>query len=342
MAKKYRVGVIGLIHDHVWGMLRWWRELDGADLVAAADLNDPLRRRAQTEGGVETGYADYRQMLDREQLDIVMIALDNAGTADAVEAAASAGAHVMTEKPMAATLEQADRMVEACRRARVELMVNWPTAWNPQVQTVDRLVRDGTIGSLHKIRYLAAHQGPKEFGCSSYFYEWLYDERRNGAGALMDYCCYGANLAAHWLGRPQSVVGMAGTLVKPDFPVDDNAIILMKYPRAFGIAEASWTQQAPDGGANPSVFGDEGTLSVVGGRVRLGRPGEEARWIESDRPSPGRRNGAEYLVSCLDAGVPVEGICSAQVSRMAQQILECGLESSRTGREVNIEEKEMK
>lgn len=336
MAEPYRVGIIGLIHDHIWPMLRWWREVDDAEIVAVADANPPLTQRAASEFGIDRAYSSFGEMLADMPLDIVTVTLDNAGTADAVEAAASAGVHVMSEKPMAATLDQADRMVRACRKARVELMINWPTAWNPAVQTIDRLVREGAIGEVHKVRYLAAHQGPKEFGCSHYFYDWLYDAERNGAGAFMDYCCYGANLAAHWIGRPSSVVGIAETLVKPDFPVDDNAILLMKYPHAFAIAEASWTQQAGDGGANPSVWGNGGTLSAVGGRVRLARPGAELQWIEPDQPAPGRRNGAEYFVNCLRAGVPVEGICSAGVSRMAQEILELGLQSARTGREVEL------
>jgi predicted dehydrogenase len=334
MAETFRVGIAGLIHDHVWGMLRWWKELDGAEMVAAADVNPELLEKIRSEYGVSATYASCEEMLDREELDIVTVAVDNAGTADIVEAAAAHGVYVLSEKPMAATLEQADRMIEACRRARVELMINWPTAWNPAIQTVDRLVREGAVGAVHKVRYLAAHQGPKEIGCTPYFYQWLYDAQLNGAGALMDYCCYGSDMAAHWLGRPESVVGIAATLVKEDFPVDDNAIILMKYPHAFGIAEASWTQQASDGGANPSVFGATGTLSVIGGRIRLARLGRDPEFLDPDPPSPGRRNGAEYLVSCLRSGTPVEGMCSAATSRTAQEILQRGLESARQGRAI--------
>lgn len=336
MSQTYRVGVAGLIHDHVWEMLRWWKELADAELVAAADVNPPLQEKVRSEFGVKT-YSSYAEMFDREELDIVTVALDNATTADAVEAAAARGVHVMPEKPMSATLEQADRMVEACRKARVQLMINWPTAWNPGIQTVDRLVREGAIGEVHKVKYLAAHQGPREIGCTPYFYNWLYDPNLNGAGALMDYCCYGANMAAHWLGRPESVTGIMGTLVKPDFPVDDNAILLMKYPHAFGVAEASWTQQAPDGGANPAVYGSTGTLSVVGSRVRIGRLGKEPEYMDFDQPAPGRRNGAEYLVSCLRAGIPVEGMCSAETSRTAQEILQRGLGSALSGHTIVLD-----
>jgi predicted dehydrogenase len=336
MPETYRVGVAGLIHDHVWGLVRHWREIEGARLVAAADPNPPLLEKIRSEYGVASTYSSYQEMFDRENLDIVTVATDNAGTVEIVEAAAARGIHVISEKPMAATLAQADRMLEACRRANVQLMINWPTAWSPAIQTLDRLIREGTVGAVHKVKYLAAHQGPKEIGCTHYFYEWLYDAARNGAGALMDYCCYGADMAAHWLGRPESVVGITGTLLKEDFPVEDNAIILMKYPKAFGVAEASWTQQAPDGGPNPTVFGATGTLSVQGGRLRLARLDREPEFIDADPPSPGKRNGAEYLLSCLRSGTPVEGMCSAETSRNAQEILQRGLESAQTGKAVTL------
>jgi predicted dehydrogenase len=336
MPETYRVGIAGLIHDHIWGMLRWWKELDGADLVAAADPNAPLQERIRNEYGVQRIYASPAEMFEKEKLDIVTVAMDNAGTAEVVEAAAAAGVHVISEKPMAATVEQAQRMIAATQRAGVRLMINWPTAWNPAFQALDRLVQNGAIGRVWQTKYRAAHQGPKEIGCSEYFYTWLYDRERNGAGALMDYCCYGADLASHWLGRPRSVVAIAARLDKEYIDVDDNAILLMKYSGAFGVAEASWTQRAGDGGANPSVFGTGGTLSILGNRVRLARGDRDVEWIEPEPPAPGRRNGAEYLVSCLRSGTPVDGLCSPEVSLVAQEILAAGLRSAETGREVEL------
>lgn len=337
MPETYRVGIAGLIHDHIWGMLRWWKQMEGAELVAAADANPPLLDRIRTEYGVERLYHSPAEMFDAEKLDIVTITMDNAGTADVVEQAAARGIHVMSEKPMSATVEQAQRMVAAARRAGIQLMINWPTAWNPTFQTMDRLIRNGTIGQVWQSKYRAAHQGPKEIGCSEYFYSWLYDRQRNGAGALMDYCCYGADLASHWLGRPRSVVGVAGRLIKDYIDVDDNAILLMKYPHALAVTEASWTQAATDGGANPSVFGTQGTLSICGSRVRLARGEREVEWIDPEPPAPGRRNGAEYLVSCLRSGTPVEGPCSAETSLVAQEILEAGLRSAESGREIVLD-----
>jgi predicted dehydrogenase len=336
MSATYRVGVAGLIHDHVWNMLRLWKELGDAELVAVADENAPLRERAQGEFGIAKSYRDYRELLDRESLDILMVAVDNAGTVNIVEAAAAKRVHIMSEKPMAATLEQAQRMLTAARRADVQLMINWPTAWSPAFQTMDRIIREGGIGDIVSLRYRAAHQGPKEMGCSEYFYSWLYDRQRNGAGALMDYCCYGANMASHWLGRPGSVVGVAARLIKEYIDVDDNAIVVMKYPHALATAEASWTQVAADGGPNPSVFGTKGTVGIQGGKVRLASAKGEPEWLVPETPAPGQRNGAEYLVSCLRAGAPVEGFCSPETALGTQEILSAGLLSAESGREITL------
>src|SRR5260370_995857 len=80
------------------------------------------------------------------------------------------------------------------REAGVQLMVNWPIAWWPQLQQALRLAEEGRIGRVFQINYRAADAGPREVGCSEAFAEWLLDPDRNGGGALMDYCSYGAAL----------------------------------------------------------------------------------------------------------------------------------------------------
>ena len=74
-------------------------------------------------------------------------------------------------------------------------------------------------------------------------------------------------------------------------------------------------------------------MSIVGSRVRLQRADAEVEWVDPDPPAPGRRNGAEYLISCLRSGTPIEGLCSPEVSFVAQEILEAGLRSAESGRE---------
>jgi len=332
MAKPYKVGVAGLVHDHVWGELEHWKAMPNVELVAVGDVNVPLRERAQKDYGVLRSYASWQEMVEREELDIVQAAAENNAGADIVEACAAKGIPVISEKPMAATLAQANRMREAADTAGTLLLINWPTAWYASIQEWERRLVAGDIGSLFYIKYRSAHNGPKEMGCSPYFYEWLYDAEKNGAGALMDYCGYAANMNARFLGLPSQVTGMRGTFVK-DYPLpDDNAIILMKYPHAFGVAEACWTQTVPYAeGANPIAYGTGGSLAVSGDKVLWQRPGHGLEILAPPPTIAPYRNGPEYLLHCIETRQPVEGFCSPRVSRDAQEILEAGLRSADTG-----------
>jgi predicted dehydrogenase len=335
--KTYRVGVAGMVHDHVWGELGHWSKLANAELVAAADPNEPLLTKIKEQHGVAALYASWQEMLDKEELDILQIASENATAADIVEGAAAKGLHMVIEKPMAARLSQADRMLKAAQDASVVMMINWPTQWNPAFQTFTRLIEEGAVGNLFYLKYRAAHNGPKEIGCSEYFWGWLYNEELNGAGALMDYCCYSAAMNAYFLGLPKSCVGIRSVLVK-DYPIpDDNAMILMKYEHAFGVAEACWTQRVKTEGPNPIAYGREGMIGLDGGKVVIRTVAEpDERTIDPDQVPEGYRNGPEHLVHCIETGEEIMGHSNAVVSRNAQEILEAGLLSADQGREMAI------
>jgi len=332
MAKTYKVGVAAMVHDHVWGELEHWKSLPNVELVAAGDVNAPLRARALA-AGVARAYDSWQEMLEKEDLDVVQAAAENSVGADIVEACAARGIHVVSEKPMAATLAQADRMLRASEGAGTLLLINWPTAWVPAFQEWERRLLAGDIGAVTYLKYRSAHNGPKEIGCDPFFWEWLYDAEKNGAGALMDYCGYAANMNARILGVPSQVMGMRGVFVK-DYPVpDDNAMIVMQYPRAFGVAEASWTQTVPYAeSANPVAYGTGGSLAVVGDKVVWQRPDAPPETITPAAPAAPHRSAPEYLLHCLETGSPVEGFCSPQVGRDTQEILEAGLRSADTGR----------
>ena len=333
--KKYRVGFAGLVHDHVWGQMEHWKSMPNVELVAAGDPNAALLEKAR-EGGVRRTYGSWEEMLGKEELSIVEVATDNASAVRVVEAAAPKGIHIKVEKPMSARLDQANRMVKAAEKAGVQLMIHWPTAFVPANDLMFQMIKRGDIGQPYYFRLRCAHAGPKEIGCSQYFWEWLYDEKRNGAGALVDYCCYSADMCSYLFGLPRTVVGIRAVLAK-DYPVpDDNAIILMKYDNLFGVAEACWTEVSTPLQPNPICLGTEGNVGVVNDEVVLQKRSGEAETITPLPLPEGRRNGPEYLISCLEGGRDVEGQCSARVSRDAQEILEAGLLSADQGKAVNI------
>ncbi|HEY0073932.1 MAG TPA: Gfo/Idh/MocA family oxidoreductase [Abditibacteriaceae bacterium] len=335
MDKKYRIGVASMVHDHVWGELRHWAKRDDVEIVAAGDVNANLRERIQREYNVPRVYESWQAMLENEELDIVQAASENNACADIVEACAAKKIHVISEKPMAATLEQANRMVKAAEASGIVLLINWPTAWNAAIQEMEHRILAGDIGKLFYFKQRSAHNGPKEIGCDPHFWGWLYDEEKNGAGALMDYCCYSADMNARFQGLPQQVTGFRGVFVK-DYPVpDDNAIILMKYANGFGVAEACWTQTVGYATNNPVAYGTEGSLAICGDKVILQKPDKTEEITPREMTSP-KRNGPEYLIHCIENNTQPEGFCSMHVSRDAQEILEAGKRAADTGQTMNL------
>ena len=148
MAKTYRVGVAAMVHDHVWGEIRRWKALPNVELVAAGDVNQELRDKAQTEFGIPRAYNSWEEMLENEELDIVQAASENSVSADIVDACSARGVNVISEKPMSATLAQANRMVAAANDAGITLLINWPSAWNPAIQEMERRILAGDIGEV--------------------------------------------------------------------------------------------------------------------------------------------------------------------------------------------------
>jgi predicted dehydrogenase len=238
---------------------------------------------------------------------------------------------VVTEKPMADRLDSAREIDRACREAGVRLMINWPAAWAPGLWHAYELAKAGEIGKVYQILFRCAHRGPREEGCSEFFCEWLFDESLNGKGALTDYCCYGAAFCALMLGSPDRVAGVAGRLLKEEIGVYDNAVLTLQYPGAICLLEACWTQAVQD--ANPIVIrGDKGALAPLDGP-------DGSRLIQFDANHPSgidlevpplpeeRRCMASMFYHHLLSDRPLYGLCSPEISLMAQEIMERGVAS---------------
>ena len=344
MANITRIGALGLTHDHIWGNLNDLAALPSGTLVAAADPHPELLDKIESEYGCPHVFASAEELLDAVDLDAVFVFGDNASGAEAAIMAAERGLHVMVEKPMAADLDGAVRMLAAARMAGVELMINWPFAWMPALHKALEMAHTGEIGEIFSVKYRAAHCGPKALGCTPYFYNWLYDAELNGAGALMDYCCYGAALTRYLAGMPSRVTGVAGQLQQEYITVEDNAVIVMQSPRAISISEASWTQIGHLTSYVTTIYGSQGTIVVERsskehrkGRVTLATH-EHDNGIELDVPAlPAEmQNGSAYFLHRIQTGQPTEGLCHPRIGRDAQEILEAGLVSAHTGQAVSL------
>jgi predicted dehydrogenase len=246
----------------------------------------------------------------------------------------------MVEKPLAADLAGADGVVEAAGRGGGRVMVNWPFAWWAPFQAALAAAGRGDIGRVWQTRYRAAHQGPKEHGCSPQFYGWLYDPHLNGGGALADYACYGAALARTLIGVPDRVTAAAANCCRSYLSSEDNAVVVMHYPHALATAEASWSQSGVLTSYVTVVCGTDATLLV--------EPGPEGRLLRADdaHPSgraldvpglaPSRQSASAHFLHALRSGEPFMDLCTLGVARDAQAVVEAASRSAASGATVPV------
>jgi predicted dehydrogenase len=329
----HRIITLGLHHDHVWSNLEELAATGRAELAGSADADAELLAKYRDRFPGETTES-YDELLSRDGLTAAYVFGSNKLSEDLVVKACERGLHCLVEKPMAATLAGAERMHAAARASGVRLMVNWPFAWWPQLRHGIYMAQVGELGQLWQVRYRAAHQGPVELGCSRQFCEWLYDAELNGAGALMDYCCYGAVLAEVLLGQPESVSGLrVRTGLKPDLALEDNAVLLLKYPRALATTEASWTQIGHLTSYSATIYGNKGTVHI--------EPGHDGRILHATAEHPDgialhvaaqpdhlRNASTHFLAAIDDPAMEIHPLCDAGHGLNAQRILEKGIQST--------------
>jgi len=344
---KLNVGVLGLSHDHVWGNLGALATGELGRVAAVAEPDPELRAKLRgLHGGVEI-HDTFDALLERRDLHAVLIFSDNRTSAELGVRALDRNLPVMIEKPMAADLDGAESMLSVARHRGLPLMVNWPTVWRPALRYGLTLAVEGVVGDPIQVSHRGGHAGPREYGCSTQFCDWLYDPERNGGGALVDYCGYGAILARSALGRPRSVTAVAAHLRKEGLPAEDNAVVVLRYPRALAVLEGSWTQIGGEPGFAVIVYGDTGTLLVhqpravrEGQAVGAGRvqvvTASGSRVVEPPALPADERDGVTYFLSRLRDGRPMDGLCAPIIGRDAQEVLAAALESSATGRTVAL------
>jgi predicted dehydrogenase len=345
MTEPLRVGVLGLSHDHIWPNLKALAAGTVGRLVAVAEPDPNLRARLVREQGAVETHEAYDDLLERGDLEAVFVYADNRTSAELARRAVERRLPTMVEKPMAADLAGADALLRAAERDGTPLMVNWPTAWRPALRHALGIVSAGTVGEPVQVSYRGGHVGPREYGCSSQFCDWLYDPERNGGGALMDYCGYGALLALSLLGRPSAVTAVAAHLRKEGLTAEDNAIVVLTYPRALALLEASWTQVGNQPAYALIVYGDQGTVLVH--QPKAAREGETAgpgqievlsatdrKLLDPPDLPADATDGPTYFLTRVRDGRPIEGLVAPALGRDVQEILAAALWSSQSGRAV--------
>ena len=336
-AQKLKVCVAGLNHDHIYNILNAYKN-GQVDIIGIAEPNQELWKKYGRQFNLpETVfYTDLKTMLKNKKPDAVLGYNAVANHVDIVEACAPLGIPVMVEKPLAATLEQAKRIEALANQYHIKVLTNYETTWYPSYQDVYTAVNNDSIGPVKKMVVHDGHQGPKEIGCSKEFLAWLTDPVLNGAGALNDFGCYGADLMTWFMHgqKPIAVTAIARHYKPETYPkVEDDATVLIEYPGATGQIEASWNW--PFSIKDLEVFGDHGYYHALNSTDITSRMRENKKGAKTAEALPAPINDPlVYLAAALNGQITADDQSSLKYNMIVMQILDAAKRSIKEGKRI--------
>ncbi len=333
-----RVVIAGLNHDHVHGILNQYNK-GLVNIVGIAEPNKQLQQKFSKLYHLPDSlfFNDLKKLVTEKKPDAVLGYNAVANHLEIVEICAPLGISVMVEKPLAATLQQAKQIESLANKFHIKVLTNFETTWYPSYKYVYNTVSKDGIGQIKKMIVHDGHQGPKEIGCSPEFLSWLTDPVLNGAGALNDFGCYGADLMT-WLMKgikPIAVTAITRHYKRDIYPkVDDDATIILEYPHATGQIEASWNW--PFSIKDLEVFGETGYLHALDKENIVSRVRENIKGSKVAEPLPAPLNDpVNYLTAFLQHKIlATDDQSSLQYNMIVMEILDAAKRSAATGKRV--------
>ena len=346
-AQAVRLAVAGISHGHS----PWILGKKSNDKVVVigiyerdTSLWEPYIERYQLKRGLF--YNDLNKMLDAVKPEAVVAFGSINQHVNVVEACAPRKIHVMVEKPLATSKEQALKMQELARRNNIYLLTNYETSWYPTTEKTYQLIKDSSFaGKITKAVFHHGHEGPKKINVSKEFFQWLTDPVENGGGALVDFGCYGANIMTYLMQdeEPLSVTAVTQHLQPDIYPkVDDEATIIVTYPSAQSIIQASWNW--PFGRKDMEVYGVDGyVIASDNNNMRVkNRTIRDEQKVKVDTADVHvYTDPFAYFADVIRARitVPHYGLYSIENNVRVVQILDAARESAKTGRTVLLKKR---
>ena len=360
MSKKWKVAGISFDHMHMGDLLRQVNEHPDAEIVGICDDNP-----ANAEGVQRTiknfaipqerVFRDYRQCLEQTQPDFVILCPATARHGEFVEKVAPFGVHVLVEKPFAATLPEADAMIEAMEKSGKTMVINWPLAWYPPHVTSKRLIDEGVIGEVTEVHYYDGNRGPmrhvadkveigEDEAARRKNQSWFY-QKDKGGGSLLDYLGYGVTLGT-WYHGGKAPIEVCCMVDEPrGLEVDEHSVTVVRYDKGLSKYETRWGTFTDPWTLQPQpkcgfvIVGTQGTISsydyepVI--KVQT-REQPEAHEIAVDKLDAPRANPIQHFVDVLENGSPIHGPLDPKICRIGQQIVDSAVLSSREKRTVPL------
>lgn len=362
-----KLGILGcgMIATYSYGVIPNLRHMpEKVELVAVADSIFERAQQAQHSFNIPFAYASLTDMLDQADIEAVANLTPIPLHAETSLQILEAGKHLVSEKPIATSIEEADQLIEAAATRGLTFVCAPPDMLSPFYREARRLVDEGAIGRLAFARVRSSHGGPASSAWPN-DPTWFYQK---GAGPLFDMGVYGIHEITGILGPAQRVVAFSG-ITEPTRTVrggpykgkqinvsaDDNTLLMLDFGRStFAVVDGTFNVNAAK---SPKVelFGRAGTLNIADYRsIRAGAPPIElyhvdavpgiGGWItldshhlleEEERHTRLQRALlVDHLVDCIwNKRRPV---LSAEHARHALEIMLMAMESARTGRAIDL------
>ncbi len=336
-------GFIGGIHAHAL------KACPDAEILALYSRNAAKGKRFARETGIKKVYTSYDRMLAGSGADLVMLGIPNDLHCEFTLKAAEAKKHIFIEKPLCLTLDEADKMTEACTRNRVTLFYGENLCFAPKYVRLKQLMDEGALGKVFYIRHRQSHFGPHA--------GWFWDADRSGGGAFMDMGCHGIEFVRWLLSRPNHkpkvtrIFCSLGRYVhlKKTKAEDDSVAVLEFEGGARAVLENSWSlrggldDRAEVMGSKGVAFADliVGTairaFSVPGYGYAVEKAPDTKGWtyaIYREQELYGFPGEMAHVIECIQKKKkPIE---TAEDGRHVLEVMFAGYASARLGRWINL------
>lgn len=354
---KFRVVGISFDHMHMGDLLRMVHENPDTEIAAIFDPDPEKVVSAAETFGIppDCVFTDFDACMAAGPYDMALLCAATAEHADYTERLAPHDLHVFVEKPFAASIGDAERMIAAMDGTGKQMVVNWPLRWVESHVTAKRLIDEGMIGDLIEVHFYDGNRGPlfhlaDKIEVSPEEVErqkpssWWY-KKASGGGSLLDYLGYGATLGTWYLNGEAPLEVTCTVDEAPGIEVDQHAIAVCRYERGLSKMETRWgtftdpwtIQPQPTCGF--TFVGTDGTIASpdYASHVTVQtRAKPERHEIPVDPLREGERNAIEYVVARLQAGQPIEGPLSPALCLTAQRIVDTAVRSATEKRTLEL------
>ncbi|HAM80067.1 Gfo/Idh/MocA family protein [Ornithinibacillus bavariensis] len=266
-----KIGIMSFAHMHAYSYADCLLKLEEAELVGIFD--DDVSRGKEAANKYETiHFGDQKEFL-AEEMDAVIICSENIRHKEMVINAARAGKHILCEKPIATTIEDAQAMIDVCADCGVTLQIAFPVRFSPAIQQVKQLIDNGELGEI--VAFRSTNRGQYPGG-------WFVDKEQSGGGAILDHTVHMVDIMRWYLGMEVVKVDAILDSFFQNGDIDDAGLLTLEFENGvIASHDVSWSR-LPE----YPTWGDA-TIEVIGTKqtVKADGFGEYFRLFSNERKS---------------------------------------------------------